>query len=86
MYDIQNGGLREMPRNSFDMARNEIAEQRQRSKSPAKRQSDVSQIMFGRLKNADDDGRRTSAPGPVGGVRPRQENILSPYQRGSSRW
>ena len=31
MYDIQNGG-REMPRNSFAMARREIQEQRERSK------------------------------------------------------
>jgi hypothetical protein len=83
MYDIQNGG-REMPRNSFAMASREIQEQRERSKSPAKRQSDISRAMFGRL--AEGDGRRTSAPGPIGEMRPKPVNFDSPYKKGPSRW
>lgn len=86
MYDIQNGGHRELPRNSFDMARSEISEQRDTGKSPAKRQSDLSHHLFGRLPRSEEDGRRTSAPGPVGEVRHRPGNISSPYQREPSKW
>ena len=82
MYDIQNGGLREMPKNSFDMARTEIQEQRERSKSPAKRQSDLTRTLFGKLPQSGGDGRRTSAP--VENQRP--GNLASPYQSGPPRW
>ena len=90
MYDMQSGGNRELPRNSFDMARNEIQEQRERSKSPAKRQSDITRQMYNRISSSisssEEDGRRTSAPGPFGGVKPRPESFDSPYKKGPSRW
>jgi hypothetical protein len=85
MYDIQSGP-REPPRNSFDMARREIQDQRERSKSPAKRQSDLSRKLFGHLNYSEEEGRRTSAPGPLGGVKPRPGNVDYPYKRGPSRW
>ena len=37
MFDIHGGGRRDPPRNSFDMAGREIQEERERSKSPAKK-------------------------------------------------
>ena len=82
MYDIQSGGN---PRNSFDMARNEIAEQRERSKSPVKRQSDLSHQMFGRLHSAE-ESRRTSAPAPAEGVKHRPGNFQGPYQGAPSKY
>ncbi|KAG0649355.1 hypothetical protein D0Z07_4195 [Hyphodiscus hymeniophilus] len=86
MYDIQDGGQRNLPRNSAEMARREIQDQRERSKSPVKRQSDLSRKLFGHLDNAGADGRRTSAPGPLGEMKPRPGNVGSPYQRGPARW
>jgi hypothetical protein len=83
MYDIQSGGPRELPRNSLGMARSEIQEQRERSKSPAKRQSDLSRKLFG---NLEEDGRRMSAPGLPGGVKQKPGTVDSPYKRGPSRW
>jgi hypothetical protein len=88
MYDMQSGGYREQPKNSFDMARNEIQEQRQRSKSPVKKQSDLSRRLFGQLNNSEEDSRRISAPGSLERLKEgqRQANFKSPHQRGPSRW
>ncbi|KAH6716785.1 hypothetical protein BKA61DRAFT_477739 [Leptodontidium sp. MPI-SDFR-AT-0119] len=82
MYDIQ---AREPPRNSFDMASHEIQEQRERSKSPAKRQSDAPRSFLqgrGPFQESGDD-RRSSTPA---GLNWRSGNVDSPYKRGPSRF
>lgn len=64
MYDMQ-GGRRDMPKNSFDMATREIREERERSRSPTKRQSEAPVPLFPRGRSPFPefgDGRRTSAP------------------------
>merc|ERR1712225_153530 len=82
MYDIQ---ARDPPRNSFDMASREIQEQRERSKSPAKRQSDAPRTFLqGRVPFPEiGDDRRSSTPA---GLSRRPGNAESPYKRGPSRF
>lgn len=83
MYDMQAGP----PRNSFAMAAEEIRAERERSRSPAKRQSEMSRpsSRHESLSLAGlDDGRRTSAPGA--GMRQRPGIYDSPYKRGPSRF
>jgi hypothetical protein len=85
LYDMQ--GRREMPRNSFDMAGREIQEERERSKSPAKRQSEVHRPLYpkGRSPFPEiEDGRRTSAPTAFG-LKSRPGNYDS-SRKGPSRW
>lgn len=64
MYDIQS---RDTPRNSFAMASREISEQRDRSRSPAKRQSEAPRpaVDYARVPFPEMNGeeRRGSAPG-----------------------
>ena len=89
MFDIQGDGRRDAPRNSFDMAGREIQEERERSKSPAKRQSTApwpllgnGRVPFPEVENE----RRTSAP-TASGLKSRLGNHDSPYKRGpSTRW
>ncbi len=88
MYDIQGNERRETPRNSFDMARREIQEERERSKSPAKRQSEASGnfLANGRLAFPEvENERRTSAPTAFG-LKQRPGNHESPYKRVPSRF
>jgi hypothetical protein len=88
MFDIQRGGHRDTPRNSFDMAGREIQEERQRSKSPAKRQSAAPPSLLGngRVPFPEvENERRTSAPIAIGACS-RQGPYESPYKQGSSRW
>lgn len=71
MYDMQGSGRRDAPKDSFEMAGREIQEERerQRSKSPAKRQSDAHRPVLpkGRLLFPGiEEGRRTSAPTAYG--------------------
>ncbi|KAL2061654.1 hypothetical protein VTL71DRAFT_7031 [Oculimacula yallundae] len=82
MYDIQQ---REIPRNSYEMASREIQEQRERSKSPAKRQSEAPKsFLQGRLPFPElGDDRRSSTPA---GLSRRPGNTDSPYKRGPSRF
>ena len=80
MYDIQG-----TPRNSFDMAGREIQEQRQKSKSPAKRQSDAPRAILENRRLIEDDDRRTSAPTAFG-MRQRHGAYESPYSRRPSRF
>jgi len=75
MYDIQGNSRHEAPRNSFDMAGREIQEQRERSHSPAKRQSHAQRSLLGY-----ENDRRTSAPG-IFGSKPKPEQYNSPYRR-----
>lgn len=88
MYDIQGNGRRETPRNSFDMASREIQQERERSKSPAKRQSEAPRALFANGRAApfpeDDNERRTSAPTAYG-MKQRSKNSESPYKRAPSR-
>ena len=80
MYDIQ-GNTRDTPRNSFEMAGREIQEQRERSHSPAKRQSEAPRLLLGL-----DNDRRTSAPGGFG-LKPKPgQQYNSPYRRQPSRF
>jgi hypothetical protein len=88
MYDIQGNGRRETPRNSVEMARREIQEERERSKSPAKRQSDVARPVpaFGRAVFSEaENERRTSAPNALG-LKQRPGNYESPYKRAPPRF
>lgn len=88
MFDIQGGGRRDMPRNSFDMAGREIREERERSRSPVKRQSDVHRPIFpkGRLPFLEaEDGRRTSAPTAFS-LKSRPGISDSPKRREPPRW
>lgn len=79
MYDMQ-GGRHEPPRNSFEMAGREIKEGRERSRSPAKRQSEAPRSLLGL-----DNDRRTSAPGF--GLKPKStQPYNSPYKRMPSRF
>jgi hypothetical protein len=80
MYDIQR-----TPRNSFDMAGREIQEQRQGSKSPAKRQSDAPRAILENRRLIEDHDRRTSAPTAFG-MKQRHGAYESPYSRGPSRF
>ena len=80
MYDIQGRGREETPRNSFQMAAREIAEDRDRSTSPTKKQPN-GRLPFPEVEN----DRRTSAPNPFG-LKARPGNVDSPYRRGPSRW
>lgn len=88
MYDIQGNGRHEAPRNSFNMARREIQEERDRSKSPAKRQSDVGRPFpaYGRAQFPEvSNERRTSDPNAFG-LKQRSGNYESPYKRAPSRF
>ena len=88
LYDIQgNAGRRETPRNSFEMANREIQEERQRSKSPAKRQSEVAKpFLAGRAPYPENESeRRTSAPNSFG-LKQRPGNYESPYKKTPSRF
>lgn len=82
MYDLQSGP----PRNSLDMAAREIREDRERSKSPAKRQSEALRPTFSAsgVPFPEADDRRTSAPGF--GLKQRPSAYDSPYKRGPSRF
>lgn len=67
MSDMQGGGNLDAPRDSFTMAGREIQEERQRqkSKSPTKRQSDGTRPILpktGLPFSGMEEGRRTSAP------------------------
>lgn len=86
MHDIPGRARREAPRNSFDMAGREIREERERSMSPAKRQSDAhrSFLSSSKMPISEDVDRRTSAPGGFGKQRP--STYDSPYKRGPSRF
>ncbi|TVY60904.1 Meiotically up-regulated protein [Lachnellula suecica] len=77
MYDIQGNSRQATPRNSFDMARQE---QRERSHSPAKRQSEAPRSLLGL-----DPDRRTSAPGGGFGSRPKSTHMFN-TSRGPSRF
>jgi hypothetical protein len=82
MNDIP-GGRRDAPKNSFDMAGREIQEERERSRSPAKRQTEVHRphLPKNRLPFLEiEDGRRTSAPSGSG-RRSRPNTFDSPYKR-----
>jgi hypothetical protein len=81
MYDMHAGA----PRNSFSMAAQEIRADRERSKSPAKRQSEVPRpsSRHDLLPFSGSDERRTSAPGA--GVRQRS-GLHDSYNRGPSRF
>lgn len=88
MYDMQSSHRREVPKNSFDMAGREIQEQRERSTSPAKRQSEIHKSFLSSTKVSPPDAendRRTSAPS---GFAWKQRPITydSPYKRGPSRF
>lgn len=82
MYDMQGPP----PRNSFAMAAQEIREERERSRSPAKRQSEANlrPSSHGGLLNSGVDDRRISAPGA--GLKHRPNGLDSPYRRGPSRF
>jgi len=83
MYDIQGNTRHDTPRNSFEMAGREIQEQqqRERSHSPAKRQSEAPRSLLG-LEN----DRRTRAPGGFG-LKPKPvQQYNSPYRRHPSRF
>jgi len=80
MYDIQG-----TPKNSFDMAGREIQEQKQRSKSPTKRQSDAPRAILENRRLIEDHDRRTSAPTAFG-IKQRHGTYVSPYSRGPSRF
>jgi hypothetical protein len=88
MYDIQGNKRRETPRNSFDMAGREIQEERERSKSPTKRQNEAprafpanSRLPFPEVEN----DRRTSAPTALG-LKQRPGNHESAYRKAPSRF
>lgn len=85
MYDIQQ---RDPPRNSFNMASQEIRDERERSKSPAKRQSEAPRsFLHGRVPFSDvGDDRRTSAPASGLNRRPGPSTFDSSYKRGPSRF
>jgi len=86
MFDIQGGGRRGTPRNSFDMAGREVQEERERSKSPIKRQSEAHRAILPKSRvpfPEVDDERRTSAPTAFSN---RAGNFDSPYKRGALRW
>ncbi|TVY52058.1 Meiotically up-regulated gene 154 protein [Lachnellula cervina] len=80
MYDIQSN-TREPPRNSFEMAGREIQNQRERSHSPAKRQSEAPRSLLG-LEN----DRRTGSPGGFGLKPLPGQQYNSPYRRAPSRF
>lgn len=88
MYDMQSGHRREAPKNSFDMAGREIQEQRERSMSPAKRQSEAQKSFLNNTKVPTPDvenDRRTSAPSGFA-WKQRPSTYDSPYKRGPSRF
>ena len=88
LYDIQGNGRREPPRNSFEMATREIQEERERSRSPAKRQNDVTRPFpaYGRTPFSEvDHERRTSVPTAFG-LKQRPGNYESPYKRLPTRY
>ena len=71
MSDMQGGGHLDAPRDSYTMAGREIQEERerQRSKSPAKRQSDGTRPILPKARlpfSGIEEGRRTSAPTAFG--------------------
>lgn len=80
MYDIQSN-TRDPPRNSFEMAGREIQNQRERSHSPAKRQSEAPRSLLG-LEN----DRRTGSPGGFGLKPLPGQQYNSPYRRAPSRF
>lgn len=86
MYDIQGSARREAPKNSFDMAGREMREERERSMSPAKRQSEAHRSLLSNNKMpiSEDGDRRTSAPSGFEKQRPSAYD--SPYKRGPSRF
>jgi hypothetical protein len=88
MYDIQGSGRRETPRNSFDMARQEIQDERERSKSPVKRQSDGARLLpaYGRAPLPEADVERRSSFQNASGLKQRPGNYESPYKRAPPRF
>lgn len=84
MFDMQ--GRRDTPRNSYDMAGREQQQERERSRSPQKRQSDVHRPLFPKGRSpfpGTDDGRRTSAPNAF--LKSRPDNYDG-ATRGPARW
>lgn len=79
MYDI---GVGRVPKNSFEMANREISEQRERSKSPAKRQSEAPRPLLGNSRFAENE-RRTSVPSEFE-LKHRSGNIGDLHKRGPS--
>jgi len=79
MYDIGNGRT---PRNSFEMATQEISEQKERSKSPVKRQSEAPRSLLGNSRLVE-HARRISVPSELGSKQ-RRSNIGDPQTRGLS--
>ncbi|KAN0104430.1 Protein of unknown function (DUF2418) domain containing protein [Hyaloscypha variabilis] len=88
MYDIQGSGRRETPRNSFDMARQEIQDEREWSKSPVKRQSDGARLLpaYGRAPLPEADVERRSSFQNASGLKQRPGNYESPYKRAPPRF
>ncbi|KAE9363431.1 hypothetical protein N431DRAFT_355773 [Stipitochalara longipes BDJ] len=88
MYDIQGNGRRETPRNSFDMARQEIQDERERSKSPVKRQSDGARLLpaYGRAALPEADNERRSSFQNAYGLKQRPGNYESSYKRAPPRF
>ena len=85
MYDMQDGP-RSTPKNGYQMASREIAEQRQQSQSPSKRHTQVAPPLFGSkaaFPGLEND-RRTSAPDGYG-MRSRH-NADNGQAKYSSRW
>lgn len=83
MNEMNRGGT---PKNSYEMAARETLDHQERSRSPAKRQSEIHQPLFGRSRapfSDADEGRRTSSPG-VFGARPRQNAFDARQSRGPS--
>jgi len=82
MYDMGNN--KNAPKNSFGMAAREIAEQRERerSKSPVKRLSEVPRGALDRVRGGEKDDRRSSAPSSGFGV----QRGGDPYQRFPGRY
>lgn len=80
LYDLSSN--RGTPKSSFGMAAREIAEQRERSRSPEKRQSDAPRSLLDKVRRDGDSDRRLSAPSAYG-VKSRG---AAAYDRGPSRF
>lgn len=90
IYDIEGSARRQTPRNGREMAAREIQDERERerSRSPAKRQSDVPRhfpIERPLYLSEEENDRRTSVPAAFG-LEQRPGNYDSPYRRGPSRF
>lgn len=90
LSDIQRGGNLASPQDSFSMAGREIQEERerQRSRSPAKRQSDGSRPILPKTRApypGSEEGRRTSAPTAFG-RRSKHGANESPLKNPLPRW